>query len=359
MMTPPLRLANQLVARPLDVAPGAVVSWFGAMQAQDYLAALWALGLRTRGATERTIEAAIADGSVLRTHVFRGTWQYVAREDVHWMLDLVGARVITSMASRFRELDLDARVLKRCGELFARALQSGTQLTRREMADVLTHGKVKSAGRLIHILGHAELDGVIVSGGRRGKQPTFALLEHRAPRVRRLDRDAALAELAIRYFQSRGPASLRDFVWWTGLPGRDARVAIGNAGKALEQRAADGVTWWWAPRKASRSKAGAAHLLPAFDEYLVGYADRSAVLDARFLKRVNAGGGILKPAVVIDGQVVGTWTRSLAKDRVKVQILPFKPLGTAHRNAADRAIARYGAFLDLSAGNSVKEIDHA
>jgi hypothetical protein len=325
------------------------VAWFGAMQAQDYLAALWALGQRTAGATEATVEAAIAEGSVLRTHAFRGTWQYIAREDVYWILDLVGARVIRGMASRLRELELDDRTLKRCGEVFVRALEDGSHLTREEMAGALERGRLQGMRpRLMHVLGHAELSGIIASGGRRGKQPTFALLAHRAPRVRRLERDEALPELAIRYFQSRGPATANDLRWWIGMSLGDARLAIELAGKALESRVVGGETYWSTPGKQPRSRNGATHLLPAFDEYLVGYADRSAVLDPRFIKRVNAGGGILKPAVVIDGQVVGTWMRSLAKGTVSLTTSPFTRLSRSEAGAVSRTADEYARFLGLS-----------
>jgi hypothetical protein len=318
------------------------------MQAQDYLAALWALGQRTARATEASIDAAIAGGSVLRTHIFRGTWQYVAQDDVRWMLDLVGDRIIRGIGPRLRELELDERILKKCGALFARALEDGSHLTREEMAAVLERGRMKGLRtRLMHVLGHAELSGIIVSGGRRGKQPTFALLEHRAPRPRRLGREAALAELAQRYFQSRGPATAKDFRWWIGMPLRDARLAIKLAGNALESRIADGETYWMTPGESPRTANGVARLLPPFDEYLVGYADRSAVLDPGFLKRVNAGGGMLRPAVVIDGQVVGTWVRTIEKGRVAVQPWYFTVPRRAQVAAVNRAMTRYAEFLGL------------
>jgi len=330
-------------------APSDVVAWFGALQAQDYLAALWALGQRTAGATEASIEAAIADGSVLRTHAFRGTWQYIAREDVHWILDLVSARVLRGMAGRLKQLELDDRALRKCGEIFVRALEGGSHLTREEMAEALERGRLKGMRpRLMHILGHAELSGLIVSGGRRGKQPTFALLAHRAPRKRTLEREAALSELAVRYFQSRGPATANDFRWWTGMSLGDARHAIDLAGTSLESRKAGSETYWMTPGKAPRARRGATQLLPAFDEYLVGYADRSAVLDAKFIRRVNAGGGILKPAVVIDGRVVGTWRRTLAKGTVSVAIDAFGPLNRSQSQAIDRTANDYASFLGVS-----------
>ena len=354
MTIPAQRLARQLITKQPHSSPAEVVAWLGAIQAQDYLAALWALGLRTAGANESTIEAAIADGSVIRTHVFRFTWQYVAREDLRWMLGLVGSRVIGSAAGRFRDLELDGKTLKRCGDLFARALSGGNQLTRVEMAEVLAKGKVKAVNlRLLHILGHAELDGVICSGGRRGKQSTFALLDDRVPKQGSIFRDEALQRIALRYFRSRGPASERDFSWWTGLNLSESRLAIELAGKELEKTVLDGRTFWHTGAKARSSRASA-YLLPAFDEYLVGYTDRSAVSDIKHLGSINVGNGILNPIAVLDGQVVGTWRRTLEKKHVAVAIKLFQSLSVADRGRLTEATNRYGKFLRLEPKISFK-----
>ena len=346
MRIPAHRLDRQLISRPRFAAPAEVVAWFGAIQAQDYLAARWALGLRTRQATEATIEAAIAEGRVIRTHVFRGTWQYVAREDVRWMLDLVGARLIASWAPGFRRHGLDARTLGRCGALWAKALAGGRQLTRPEMAAVLTRGRIAAASRLSYILGYAELTGVIASGGRRGTQPTWALLDDRVPASRPIPRDDALAELARRYFQSRGPATVRDFAWWTGLALGPAREAVELARTTLASERVGGETYWLVDGKVVSRRSPSAQLLPAFDEFLVGYRDRSAVLDPAHGRKVNAGGGMLSPAVVIDGRIVGTWRRAIASDAVRVTVSPFARLTAREREAIRAAADRYGEFLN-------------
>jgi len=346
MRIPACRIDRQLISRPRFAAPAEVVAWFGAMQAQDYRAALWALGLRTPGATEATIEAAIAEGDVIRTHVFRGTWQFVAREDLRWMLDLVGSRLIASWTPGFRRHGLDARTLGRCAELWAKALAGGRHLTRPEMAAVLTRGRIAAASRLSYILGYAEMAGVIASGGRRGKQPTWALLDDRVPASRPVARDEALAELARRYFQSRGPATLKDFAWWTGLPAGQTREALELVRGELVSKQEGGETYWLVDGKTVPRKSPSAHLLPAFDEFLVGYQDRSAVLDPAHRRRVNAGGGMLSPSVVADGRIVGTWRRSIGRDAVTVAVSPFARLTASEREAIRTAAGRYGRFLD-------------
>jgi hypothetical protein len=338
------RLDGQLLARRRASSPPQVVAWFGAMQAQDYLAALWAVGLRTLRTTEAAIEAALTEGRVLRTHLFRGTWQYVARDDVRWMLDLMGPRVIASWAPGFRRQELADRTLKRCGALLGEALAGGRRLTRPELTAVLERGRIPAVSpRLSSILGHAEL-----SAGRRDKQPTWGLLDDRAPPGPRVSPDHALAELAVRYFQSRGPATVSDFAWWTGLSLGRARQALALVESRLVSRPMDGATCWLVDRQTAARGPGGAHLLPAFDEYLVGYRDRSAVLDPAHAGKVNAGGGMLSPAVVIDGRVVGTWRRTLGQGRVTIAVRRFGRLARTDREAVAAAAERYAAFVGLN-----------
>ncbi len=348
MDIPAERLKRQLLSRPPSGRVDEVVAWFGAMQAQDYLAALWALGIRTRSAGVPSIEAALASGSVIRTHVFRFTWQFVAADDLRWMLGLVGSRVIGLSGFHFNQLELDAKLLKRCGDLFTKALAGGKHLTRAEMGEVLTRGRVPSIeGRLAQILGHAELDGVICSGARKGKQSTFALLEERVPRSAVIDRDEALERIALRYFQSRGPATDRDLSWWTGLTLGDCRRAIDIAGTQLKKLVLEGQNYWSIGGRLASSRLSSTLLLPAFDEYLVGYKDRSAVCDVKNLGTINTGGGILHPTAVLDGRVVGIWRRVLEKGAVTIDIKPFQPLSSDQRDRLTEATKRYGKFLRL------------
>lgn len=329
------RLHGQHIARPTLPAPAALVAWMGAVQAQDYLACLWAVGLRVASATEASVEAALADGSIVRLHALRCTWQLVAREDARWILGLVAKRVLAGLAPRHRQLGLDARTLARSTDLLARATEGGRTLTRAEVAEVLRRAKIDPAEqRLSHILAVAELEQAVCCGARRGKQHAFASFDERIPAAPSRPRDEALAELARRYLQSRAPATARDFAWWSGLPAAEARKAFELAGRVGPAR----------PRAAK----GRAHLLPAFDEYLVGYADRSDVLDPADVVRINAGGGLLAPSIVVGGRVVGIWKRSFNDDAVVLETMELRPWTADEKRAIRAAGERYGAFLGKS-----------
>lgn len=345
-----LRLSNQRIASSTFGKPGDVVAWLGAVQAQDYLGALWAVGLRMREATEEVVERALAERSIVRTWPMRGTLHFVAAQDVRWMLDLMTPRIVYRNAARLqREYGLDDAVYARGRELFIAALQGGRQLTREAMYRVLEAGGVSTKGqRGIHILWKLAHDGLLCFGAREGKQQTFVLLDEWVPRSKTLDKDEALAELARRYFTSRGPATLQDFVWWSGLTVADAKAAIAEAKGHLIQEEAGGQTYWLASSAPGPAEASPdAHLLPAFDEYTVAYKDRSAVLDPSQARKLNAGGGMLNPVVVIDGRVAGTWKRTLKKKSVVIAPSLFAPLKRAEKSAFTQAARRYGAFLGL------------
>jgi hypothetical protein len=336
------RLAAQLIARPADT-PGEVVARLGAVQAQDYLASLWAVGLRLRRATDATIEDAIADGTIVRTHAYRGTLQYLARDDVRWMVGLVAPRVIAGAAARYRRLGLDDRTLQRANTVLREATRQA-QLTRSEIAAALRRARIATDGeRLIHIILRAELDLVLCSGARRGKQTTFAAFDERIPAASKRPRDAAVAELARRFFTSRGPATLRDFVWWTGLSITESRAGLEAIAGELDCEAIDGRDYWSA--RGGSSKAAPATLLPAYDEYLVGYQDRRDAIAPEHASAVDAGFALLAPGVMVDGHIIGGWRRSLGSDGVAIELRPFHAWDRACRGAVAEAAERYAAFL--------------
>lgn len=341
------RLVNQQIARPTLATPSDVVAWLGAVQAQDYLGALWAVGLRTPGASEATVEQAIAERTIVRTWPMRGTLHFVAPADVRWMLELLTPRVVQGSQGRLRQLGLDAQIIAASAEVVARALAGGRQLTRAELYAALEQAGIAAGNqRGIHILGQLAHQQLICFGPRVGKQPTFTLLDEWVPRAARLPRDEALATLALRYFTSHGPATLQDFMWWAGLSTADARAGLGAAGALLAHTLVGGQAYYFAHEPAALPDAGQAFLLPPFDELLLGYRDRSAALDPQFTNLVNPGSnGIFNPIVVIDGRVQGTWRRTFKRGAVAMAFSPFRSFSAAQHGALTTAAAGYGAFV--------------
>jgi hypothetical protein len=206
------RLINQQIAETKFRNPKEIVAWMAAMQAQEYAMAKWAIGLRLPGLKNADIENAFNEGSILRTHLMRPTWHFVTPEDIRWMLMLTAPRVNAANAYSYRKFELDIEILKRCNDTIIKALQGGKQLTRATLKAALEQERIFADGlRLSYIMMHAELDGIICSGVRQGKQFTYALLDERVPPAKVLERDEALAELTLRYFTSRGPATVKDF----------------------------------------------------------------------------------------------------------------------------------------------------
>jgi hypothetical protein len=346
------RLHNQLITRRTFEKPGDVVEWLGAVQAQDYAAAKWAVGLRLQGTTDDDIEQAFTGGAILRTHLMRPTWHFVSPADIRWILALTAPRVNAVNAYYYRKLALDDAVFMHSNAVLAKALQGGKQLTRPELASVLQQAGIATDDlqRFTHIMMRAELDGIVCSGARRGKQFTYALLDERAPQARTLDRDEALAEFARRYFTSHGPATLQDFVWWSGLMVADARAGLEMGTSQLIHEVVDGQTYWFSmSTPPAKDLSQAAYLLPNYDEYIVGYTDRSAVFDASHTNKLDPRGNILfSHTIVMDGRVVGTWKRTIKKDAVIITPSLLTPLNDAETRAFAASANRYGAFLDMS-----------
>jgi hypothetical protein len=335
--------------------PSDVVAWLGAVQAQDYLGALWAVGLRMRSAVEADVEQALANRTIIRTWPMRGTLHFVAAADARWMLELLTPRVVANNAQRLlRQFGLDEAAFARSKDLVARALPDGKQLARNAMYEALEAGGVSTADqRGLHILWRLAQDGVICFGAREGKQQTFALLDEWAPKAKRMGRDESIAELAKRYFTSRGPATLQDFTWWSGLTTDDATAGLEMVKRSLAQETINGQTYWLASSTpATKVSSPTAHLLPAYDEYTVAYKDRSAALNPKYAKLPNYGHGIFNPTIVVDGQVVGTWKRTLKKDTLTISQSPFTELKRAETRAIAEAANLYGIFLGASVVSS-------
>lgn len=344
------RLLNQGIAEIKSEQPGQIVFRLGAVQAQDYPGTLWALGLRTLGATQVDIEQAIIDRKIIRTWPMRGTLHFVAATDIRWMLPLLTPRIVAGSASRHRQLGLDEAVFARSKDLFVEALQGGQLLPRPEIYELLERNNISAAGqRGIHIISRLAQEGLICFGPHSNKQPTFALLDEWVPAAKILERDEALAELAKRYFRGHGPATLQDFVWWSGLRVADARLGLEMVKTQFEQEVVEGQTYWLPPDIADLpSQASSIYLLPGFDEYLLGYTNRSAALDPLYSQKIVPGNnGMFMPTIVSNGRIVGTWKRTFKKDRVIIKPEPFNPLSQIEKSGLEMAAERYGRFMNL------------
>jgi Winged helix DNA-binding domain len=355
------RLRTQRVTGPVRQRFGGVqeaVHWMGAVQSQDFLAAKWAVGQRLRACSEAMVDQAFSDGEILRTHVLRPTWHFVSPADLRWMLALTAPRVHALCAYYNRQHGLDRTVLARSRAAIAKALEGGNHLTRDELGEVLGRAKIGgSPERRGNILLNAELEGLVCSGPLRRKVHTYALLDERAPAVARPpSRDEALAELARRFFVSHGPATLRDYTWWSGLTVADAKVGVETATPRLAREVVAGDPYFFEDRGTPRARDdGAIHLLPNYDEYLVAYVDRDALLDPRHRSKLRSRNNVLFQNVVVrEGQVVGTWRRTLKRNAVSVATRLFVRFGAAEKNALDEAVARYACFLGRRVESSAR-----
>ena len=343
-----LRLAAHRIADSSFASPAEVVEWMGAVQAQDMKMARWAVGVRLPESTEASVVAAMERGEILRTHVLRPTWHLVPARALGWMLMLTAPKIITSMRSRDRELGLDDALFARSNTIIARALEGGRSLTREQIGVVLTDaGVAVDSSRLYHFLVRAELDGVICSGAVKDGEHTYALLGERVAEAVVLSREEALAKLAYTYFSSHGPATMADFVWWSGLGTGEARRGVEAA--AFLKDKIDGSEYFipdaLATTKAASPPRERLSLLPAFDEYIVAYRDRTPVLRDAHHSRAVSSNGVFRPVIVEDGVVTGLWRRTTG--RKKPVTSEFFDSETSHDTAAafERAAVRVREFF--------------
>jgi hypothetical protein len=348
------RLSNQLLGREKKRTPGEVVGWLGAVQAQDFAAAKWAIGMRLQQATDAEVEKAYNAGHILRTHVMRPTWHFLAPGDIRAVQALTAHRVRAGNATMHRKLELDDRLLSRCYRALTAALRDGQHLTRAELSSRLAVSRIEAKGqRLAYILMDAELEALICSGPRKGKQFTYALLEERVPKARALPSEEALARWALRYFLGHGPAQAKDFAWWSGLTLQEAQRGIELAKGSLLRETIDGKTYWRSPGgdgqepNGEKPGGGGALLLSIYDEYTIAYRDRGALGDGRHLERLISMGNALTSVLILDGIIAGTWKRVLAKAKVELTVSPFHTPRKAEKEAIRAAASAYGEFLGL------------
>ena len=345
------RFFNQHIARTDFDKPEEVVAWLGAMQGQEYAMAKWGIAQRMKETTEAAIEQAFIDGDILRTHLLRPTWHFVTPADIRWVLALTAPRVHTVSGHMYRKLEMDNAFFKRSNAALTKALQGGKQLTRVELASALEQAGIVAKGefRMGYIMMRAELDGIVCNGARRGKQSTYALLDERVPPVRPLERDEALVELVRRYFTSRGPATMKDFMTWSGLTMADVKKGIEMLKPKLEHEVVDGQSYWFRELVSPKMKPSkTAHLLPIYDEYVMGYKDRTAILGEMAKEKFEADSIAFDNIIVIDAMLVGSWRRTLSKREVLVETNFNMPLTKNEQQAVAAAVEQYGKFLGLS-----------
>lgn len=341
-----LRLANQGIATTTPQTAVDIVGRMGAMQAQDYYGSLWAIGLRAHS-TEKEILKAIDACQIVRTWPQRGTLHFVLAEDARWLVSLSAERMLRGAKRQREQLGIDEKLLEQSEVVITQALSSGL-LTRPKLMELLEDAGISTkSGRGYYILWHLSQSGVTFIGPMEGKQQTVGLLNS-LPVHHSYDREAGIAELAKRYFTSHGPATLADFIGWSGLTSKDAKAGLAANAHALTGRVVAG-TEYWLPKTSVKPEGDATcYLLPGFDEYLLGYKDRSAVLHPdNFPKIVPSSNGIFLSTIVIDGQIVGTWKRTVKRDHVAVALTPFTSFSAADSAALQRSIEHYSSFLGL------------
>jgi hypothetical protein len=346
------RMYNQhLWGAPLE-SPQVVVKWLVAVQSQEYPVAKWSVAQRADGVTEAAMERAFADGAILRTHILRPTWHFVSPEDIRWMLRLTAPRVHTLNAHYYRNWELDDKLFARANALIVKALRDCGPLTRKELAATLDRAGISASGpRLGYILMQAELEALVCSGARQGKQQTYALLDDRAPQAESLDRDEAVAELTGRYFTSHGPATLKDYLWWSSLTAADGRTGLDAVRSKLEHEVVDGRTYWFA---ASSPGAKAAlkviDLVQGYDECIVSYSESKDVLFGLLaVDAIPDGSVAFTHAVLLNGQLIGHWRPVHERHSVVVKTFLHRPLDRLEARALDAAVERYGRFMGFPA----------
>jgi hypothetical protein len=336
----PLRMRTQrLWGTRLDT-PRDVVRWLTALQAQEFPLAKWSIAQRTRGASRADVEQAFAAGVIVRTHVLRPTWHFALAEDIRWLLTITAPRVNALNAYYNKQHELDKKLFTKSNTLIARALDGGKHLTRRELAAALKRGGIRASGpRLAYLVMRAELDAIVCSGALRGKQHTYALLDERAPQAIALEREAALAELTRRYFTSRGPATLNDFLGWCSLTAAEGREGLALVGKDLESDVIDGKTYWFGPAPRARvSKKPAVDLVQGYDEIIMSYSESR---DESF----RLGDAPFFNAVLLDGRLIGHWKPTAQRNSVLIATVLNRALGREEKKAVATAVGLTAAWM--------------
>lgn len=341
------RLYNQQIGHTNFKTPTEIVSWLGAVQSQDYAGGKWTIGLRLANSSDDLIEQAITDRSIVRTWAMRCTLHFVAAADIHWIMKLLLPRLNAQCNTHFERSGLDKEAFKKSRNIFIKALEGGKQLTRKELKELHDKkGIPTDDNRISYLLQRASFDRLICFGEKRGKEFTHVLLDEWAPENIKLNHDEALAAFTLRYFQSHGPATVKDYSWWSGFTATEARKGLEMIKDKLSKVVIEEQTYWFAEQASTTAKTGT-YLLQAYDEYMVGYTDRSAMVHDDHIRKVAVANGF-RPSIIMDGKAIGTWRRDIEKNKVAIGIEPFLPFTKMQANAVNKACKNYSGFLGLS-----------
>jgi hypothetical protein len=343
-----IRLSNQQLTLPHFKTPKQLIGYMGAIQAQDADMCKWAIGTRLPSSTIKTVNDALDKGDIIRTHVLRPTWHLISREDIYWMIDLTAPQVMAAMRSNDKKLELTEAIFTQSNKLIEKALTGNKHLTREElMAGFKDAGIVTNQNRASHLLMRAECEGIICSGIKNGKHQTYTLLQELMPKPVTLNKDEALGRLAKTYFTSRSPASLKDFVWWSGLSITEARHALEMVKHDFVSETIGDQTYWLNNDAViPATPKPSIYLLPAFDEYLIAYADRNAVIALKHQSHAFSNNGIFWPVIAVNGQAAGIWKRTVNKDTVAIEATFFKQPAKQLQSKINKAAKVYANFWD-------------
>ncbi len=342
-----IRLSNQQISQTNFTSPAEIVSAMGAMQAQDFNSVKWAIGTRLPDLTQKSIEAAFNKGEIVRTHLLRPTWHIVAAENIYWMLELTAPHILPLLKSRNNNLELTPAIFSKSYKIMARILTGGKHLTREEIITELQKGKISTSGvHAAHIFLQAELEGLICSGSIKNNKLTYALLEERVPKKIQLSKVEALAKLALIYFTSHGPATVLDFSWWSGLTLTNAKHAVEMNRTNLISEKIDSLTYWFAASTIIIRKKESVHLLPAYDEFLISYRNRSSCIPSGIEKTIISNNGIFRPVILINGQVSGLWRTVKHKNTIAIEANLFQPPNDKIKKSLEDASLKYSHFLN-------------
>jgi len=341
-----LRIQNQEIQHQRFSVAKHLVAHMGAMQAQDFLMARWAVGLRLQGSDDATIVEAYNKGEIIRTHLMRPTWHFVSCDDVYWLLELTAPQIKTLCKSRDRQLELDETIYSRSNAMLEKALCGGVNLNRDELTRLYQEANIRTnENRLSHLLMRAELEGIICNGTIKQNKLTYALLSERVPVRKLLSRQESLAELAMRYFTSHAPATVRDFIWWSGLSVSDARKAVEMIKSDFISKTIDGTAYLFRNDQPDISQHNSLYLLPAFDELLIGYTNRTATITSSHHPIAITNNGLFRPIIVENGLVTGVWKRTTQKTKVVIGVTLFSIASGTIMTELEHEVQKQALFL--------------